>query len=335
MSSKAIIAFLFVCSCYCNRCFSAEMNPKVERLEAVPPTELGEGPHWDAATQSLYFVDIFGKSIHKYVPATNKHTKAVIGVDCVSLIVPVKGEPNKFLVSIGRELAVVTWDGESEKASKIEKLCEVDNDPETKDNRFNDGKCDPAGTLWAGTMGGEPKYGHVKPNKGAFYSFKNNTPAMHFNKVGISNGLAWSADNKKMYYIDTHAGSIDELDYDIVNGKISNRRPLFTLQKHDIPGGADGMTIDQDGNLWIAIFNGYRVIKIDGRKPETLLASIPIPAKQVTSVVFGGQNLEDLYVTTAKFTINDEVLDPPEHGGTYRITGLNVAGLSPSVPAVL
>ncbi|XP_023312824.1 regucalcin-like [Anoplophora glabripennis] len=128
------------------------MAPKVERITEIETVELGEGPHWDAETQSLYFVDIFGKSIHKYVPVTKKHTKAVIGTNHVSLIIPVRGEKDKFLISIGRELAIVTWDGESEKVSNVRKLFEVDNDPNTIDNRFNDGKCDPSGRLWAGNV---------------------------------------------------------------------------------------------------------------------------------------------------------------------------------------
>ncbi|KAG5883046.1 hypothetical protein JTB14_010435 [Gonioctena quinquepunctata] len=311
-----------------------EMGPKVERLQAVGVTELGEGPHWDVESQSLYFIDIFGKSIHKYVPATDTHTKAVIGTNHVSLIVPVEGENDKFLISIGRDLAVVTWDGESEKVSNIDKIYEVDSTPEVSSNRFNDGKCDPSGRLWAGTMGEEPTNGQVKKEQGSLYSFWNDTVTRHLSKLGISNGLAWNEKLKKMYYIDTHRFSIYEYDFDINNGTISNGKPIFTLDKNDIVGGPDGMTIDTDGNLWVAIFNGNRVIKIDPRKPETLLETIPIPAKQVTSVAFGGPNLDELYVTSAKFTIDGVVLPPPEHGGTYRVTGINAKGL-PGVKVVL
>nr|XP_023014163.1 regucalcin-like isoform X1 [Leptinotarsa decemlineata] len=311
-----------------------EMAPKVERIEAVEPTELGEGPHWDEETQSLYFVDIFGKSIHKYVPSTNKHTSAVIDGDAVSLIIPVKGEKDKFLISIGRELAIVTWNGESEKVSETKKIYEVDDRPEISDNRFNDGKCDPSGRLWAGTMGGEPVNGQVKLEKGSLFSFRNNKITTHLTKIGISNGLAWNENLKKMYYIDTIAGSVNEYDFDIENGTIANGKPIFTLAKNGIVGGADGMAIDTDGNLWVAVFNGYRVIKIDPRKADTLLDSIQIPSKQVTSVAFGGPNLDELYVTSAKFTIDGEELPPPEHGGTYRVTGINAKGY-PGVRVVL
>lgn len=300
------------------------MAPKVEIV--TPSIELGEGPHWDVETQSLYYVDIFGKAIHRYVPATKKHTKAVIGTNHVTFIIPVDGQKDKYLISIGRELAVVTWDGESEKVSDTRKICEVENAPETIGNRFNDGKCDASGRLWAGTMGEEKVLGHIKPENGSFMSFEGGKAKTHLTKVGISNGLAWNSDNTKLYYIDSPKLTVDQYDFDIKNATISNKKVVFTLSKHDIPGVLDGMTIDTDGNLWIAIFNGSRVIKIDPRKPETLLDTIPIPAKQTTSVAFGGPNLDELYVTSARFTIDGVVLPPPEHGATYKVTGLGVRG---------
>ncbi|CAH0557444.1 unnamed protein product [Brassicogethes aeneus] len=306
---------------------NSKMAPVVERV--VDSVHLGEGPHWDVSTQSLYFVDIFGKAIHKYVPSTKKHTKAVIGSGHVSLIVPVEGQKDKFLISIGRKLAVVTWDGESDKVSKTEEITEVDNKPDTLDNRFNDGKCDPSGRLWAGTMGGEPENGAVKREKGALFSLVKGQAKQHLSKIGISNGLAWTTDNKTMYYIDSHKGYLEQFDFDIVNGTISNSRNVFTLSKHGVDGVLDGMCIDTDGNLWVAIFNGYRVIKIDPRKPETLLQTVEIPAKQVnktTSVAFGGPNLDELYVTSASFTVNGVELPPPDHGATFRVTGLGVKG---------
>ncbi|KAJ8973403.1 hypothetical protein NQ317_006469 [Molorchus minor] len=286
--------------------YSSKMAPKVERIKEIETVELGEGPHWDEATQSLYFVDLFGKAIHKYVPATKKHTKAVIGTNHVTLIIPVKGEKNKFLISIGRELAVVTWDGESEKVSNTQKLYEVDNKPETIDNRFNDGKCDSSGRLWAGTMGAEPVNGQIKREKGSLFSFQNNKCTTHLTKVGISNGLAWSNELNKFYYIDTHNEYVEEYDFDIKNGTIcksfgilyrvkhTNGKPIFTPCKHNINGFLDGMAIDTDGNLWIAIFNGYRIIQIDPRTPETLLQSIPIPAKQWMESFCHHPNMEEL-----------------------------------------
>lgn len=130
---------------------------------------LGEGPHWDIATQSLFYVDIFGQNIHKYTPATNKHTKGFVGKSQISLIstktktnssfseggplgfaIPVEGTKDHFLVGVGRKLMVVAWDGISEKTNLVEVLVEVENEDGYTGNRFNDAKADPKGRLWAG-----------------------------------------------------------------------------------------------------------------------------------------------------------------------------------------
>jgi len=295
------------------------MKPTIEKLD-ISITELGEGPHWDAENQCLYFVDILKKSINKYVPSTKKHTKAVIGLNQVSFLIPVKGEKNKFLIGLGRQLAVVTWDGESENVSNIETLVEVENESETKDNRFNDGKCDSSGRLWAGTMGANPRQEVVR--RGSLYTFQKGKITKNLSNIGISNGLAWSDDNKKMYYIDSITGCIESYDYDINNGKIENKNIIFTASKHNLEGGPDGMTIDRDGNVWAAILRGQKIVKIDPKKSETLLASVHMPTKWITSLVFGGPNLDELYVTSGRFAEDAST----EHGATYRITGINAKG---------
>lgn len=299
------------------------MAPRVELIKEIPKLELGEGPHWDIETQSLYFVDIFGKTIHKFNPSTGQHTKATFDKP-VSLIVPVKGKRDQFVISIERELSIVTWDGRSEKVSKIEKIAEVDQGTE---NRINDGKCDPSGRLWCGTMGPEPENGHVAPSCGSLFSLNNGTVTSHVTNVGISNGLAWNTKLKQMYYIDSFAGSVDAFDFDIDNGTATNRRAIFTLSKHGIDGFPDGMAIDVNGNLWVAVFNSFKVINIDPRKPETLLQTIDIPAKQVTSVAWGGIDLDVLYVTSASFTVDGTTLEDRTHGATFRVTGLKTKGL--------
>lgn len=302
------------------------MGPKVEKI-GDKCFELGEGPHWDSQTNSLFFVDIFGKSIHKYTPSNGKFTEAKFDKH-VSLIVPVEGAPNKFIISLNREIVLITWDGTSSKISDVKKIAEVDSKQDVDDNRFNDGKCDPSGRLWAGTMGVEPVNGQVAPNKGSLYSLeKNNEIKTHLTPVSISNGLAWNLELKKFYYIDSPERKVFQFDFDVEKGTISNQKTIFTFDRHDIPGFPDGQAIDRDGNLWIAVFNGYRVVKIDPRRPETLLQTIDIPAKQVTSVAFGGKNLDELYVTTASFTINGEELKPPNHGALYRVTGVKAKGV--------
>ncbi|XP_044267326.1 regucalcin-like isoform X1 [Tribolium madens] len=305
-----------------------EVTMSLITRRVVESVELGEGPHWDAETQSLYFVDIYGKAIHKYVPATKKHTKAVIGINHVSLIIPVQDQKNKFLISIGRDLNIVTWDGESETVSHMEKIYEIDNKPNTLNNRFNDGKCDALGRLWAGSMGAQPVPGHVELNKGSFISLESRGKAKtHLTKVGISNGLAWSLDNNYLYYIDSQKNTVDRYDFDLQKGIISNGESIFSLKKANLTGILDGMTIDTDGNLWIANFGGGRVLKVDPRSPQRLLNMIEMPAHQVTSVAFGGANLDQLFVTTAGLTTDGVAYPPPNNGATYVITGTEAKGL--------
>lgn len=141
------------------------MAPVIEIL--TERATLGEGPHWDEPTQSLYFVDIFGQTINKFVPATGLHTKAKIGkfvltfCKCsqldgcsdggmVTLVIPVDGADDTFLVSIGTKLFTVKWDGQSDKVTDVKQILEVENEPKLLGNRFNDGKADPTGRLWAG-----------------------------------------------------------------------------------------------------------------------------------------------------------------------------------------
>lgn len=139
----------------------------------------------------------------------------------MSLIIPVEGEKNKFVVTIGRQLVTLKWDGESDKVTEITKIGEVDDQSDTLDNRFNDGKCDPTGRLWAGTMGGEPINGQVKPNKGGLFSLgPNKQIKKHLSNVWISNGLAWNQDLTKMYYIDSPKRTIDEYEIDIKHGTL-------------------------------------------------------------------------------------------------------------------
>lgn len=298
------------------------MNPQIERISEG--FILSESPHWDAKTQNLYYVDIFGKKIFRYNPTSTELTAADLGKQ-VTFIVPVEGSSDRFVIGLENQLAEITWDGSSPTVSKIEVIAEAD-EPST--NRFNDGKADPSGKLWAGTMGAEPQPGKVDLKKGNLYSLEADKKLKrHVSNIHISNGLAWNSDMKKFFYIDSGDKRIDQFDYDVKTGTISNRRPLFTLKDHQLEGTPDGQAVDKDDNLWVALFNGYKVIKIATDKPETLLGSIDLPAKQVTSVAFGGPDLDTLYVTTANMTVRGNVLATPENGSVYKITGVGAKGV--------
>ncbi|CAG5002699.1 unnamed protein product [Parnassius apollo] len=299
------------------------MAPQVTAV--TEPVTLGEGPHWDSEEQALYFVSIFDKSIHKYDPATKKHTRSVLD-DQVTFIIPVEGKRHHFVVGLKRRIAEVIWDGQDGTAKVVRTVAEVDK--HCPDNRLNDAKTDPRGRLFAGTMGHEYEPGKFHLKKGSLYRIDPDGKTKCLaDKVDISNGLCWDIKEKAFYYADSFEYAIRRYDYDIETGDISNPRFVFNYKDHGLEGIVDGMTIDSDGNLWVANFDGHQVLKIDPKKGK-LLEKIRIPALQVTSVIFGGSNLDILYVTSA--SMNRGVEQKPPCGSTFQVTGLGVKGL-PSV----
>lgn len=288
----------------------------IEAVEGLGSFMFGEGPHWDDETQSLYFVDLVGKSIHKFVPSLRRHTH--IKFDKVpSIIIPLSGCSNRFLITLDREIAILTWDGISSTPTSIQTVAVVDQEPGLESNRINDGKADHLGHLWAGTM--EVDAYPTGPITGRLFSMNSTKDIIYYrSNIGVSNGIAWSKDFKKMYYIDSITRVIDQYDFDASNRMISNRKTLFSLEKLQIQGDPDGQTIDTDDNLWVAVFDGSRVIKISTKIPETLLYTVYLPDPFIASVAFGGPNLDELYVTGADNNLNGKI---------YKVTGLGVRGL--------
>ncbi|XP_039754724.1 regucalcin-like [Pararge aegeria] len=288
------------------------------------PVLLGEGPHWDERQQALFFVSILECTIHKYVLATRQHTKTKLN-GRVGFIVPVEGTTDQFVVGLERTFTVVQWDGaEGSAVTVLRELGTVDTDvaPVT---RINDGKADPRGRIFAGTMGYEEPLGAIAPDQGSLYRVDGGGVTKLCGGIGISNGLAWDLQRKAFYYTDTFEYNIRRYDYDVDTGEISNPKHIFDLKKNNIQAGPDGTTIDSDGNLWVALFRGGAVIKID---PTTgkLLDKVPIPAHQVTSVTFGGPDYDILFVTTASLEI-EGVKQKYPCGCTFAVTGLGVKGL--------
>lgn len=195
---------------------------KVSLIES-PKSVLGEGPHWDAESQNLYYIDIYGTeySVLRYSLTENKTYGATIdGEPNVSFIIPVAGTTDQFAVGIGRRVGVIQWDGESSKAKLLRVALQVEDGPEFKENRFNDAKADPSGRLYAGTM-------HVENcdlfelSHGAFYKFAANESLVKLREpVRISNGLAWNEKTNKFYYIDSCDLDVKEFDYDPATGNI-------------------------------------------------------------------------------------------------------------------
>lgn len=263
---------------------------------------LGEGPFWDARKQKLYWVDIMEKKIHIHHPDTNENE--FITVDHLIGTV-VARESGGFIAATQHGFYEVAEDGTQ--------TLIVDPEKELPDNRFNDGKCDPAGRFWAGTM-------HLDENEpsGSLYVLDQNLQVKKMlSNITISNGLAWTDDHKTMYYIDSPTKQVVAFDYDLSTGSISNKRVVVTIPEGE--GIPDGMTIDADGNLWVAQWGGYKVSKWDPKTGKRL-DEVKVPAKQVTSCVFGGKNLDELYITSARRGLDEEELTAyPHSGGVFRV----------------
>ncbi|XP_075214882.1 regucalcin-like [Lycorma delicatula] len=287
------------------------------------PVNHGEGPHWDIENQALYFVDISGFTVHCVYIVNKTHTSLTLN-DTVSFIIPIKKEKNKFVIGLGLNVEILTWDGVSDNY-ELHSISSIDKSK--PGNRLNDAKADPSGLLWAGTMGSEipPGSGQVRPNQSALYSWSTEGCEMQqrLDFVTISNGMAWSRNGSLLFYIDSTTRRIDTFDY---NGTISNRRVIFDMEEQKVPGFPDGMTIDENDHLWIACWGASRVIHVDPNKKK-LLKTLKLPVEKITSVTFGGKFMDILFITSMKDGLNSSQLQKqPLAGTTFAVTNLGVKG---------
>lgn len=198
---------------------------KVEQLP-TPKVVLGESPHWDAHSQNLYFVNIAGGDVFRYDAMENKTYGARIGgQEHVSFIIPVAETTDQFAVGLRRQVGVIQWDGRSPKAQLLRIAFEVEQSDEFKDNVFNDGKADPIGRLYAGTLqtAEVTVFDDIfkKRTPGGFYKYAANEKVVKLrNNMKISNGLAWNVKKNKFYLIDSWDLDIKEFDYDPATGNL-------------------------------------------------------------------------------------------------------------------
>ncbi|XP_053170501.1 regucalcin [Scomber japonicus] len=276
---------------------------------------IGEGPVWEESEQTLLFVDIVGRKIHRWSPTTNQ-IQSVETSHMVGFAVPRRS--GGYVAGVGRSIVAVDWSTQT-----MTSLAEVDEDK--PNNRLNDGKVDPLGRLLAGTMSMMEGSAEFEKQQGSLFSLTSDlTLTKHLSQVDISNGMDWSLDQKTFFYIDSLSLSVDAFDYDSTTGQLGNRRVVYRLQEGE--GLPDGMTADADGRLWVACYNGGRVLHID---PTTgvRLQTVPLPVMKTTSCCFGGPDYSDLYVTSARLGLSEEEQrQQPSAGATFRVTGLGVKG---------
>jgi sugar lactone lactonase YvrE len=258
--------------------------------------ELAEGL---AERGLLAWVDITAGLVHLFDPATGADRALEVGQP-VGAAVPT--DDGRLALAVRDGFALLDLDGE-----EVALIVEVER--ELTGNRMNDGKSDPAGRFWAGTMAVDMRAG-----AGALYRLdaERNVELM-VPGVSISNGLGWSPDGRLMYYIDSPQGRVDVFDFDATSGAIANRRPFAQAQG----GDPDGMAVDARGGLWVAIWGAGKVLHF--LPDATLSDEIELPALQVTSCCFGGPELQDLYITSAwQGMTAEQRAREPLAGGVFR-----------------
>jgi sugar lactone lactonase YvrE len=248
---------------------------------------LGEGSYWDWRDNSLLIVDITSGRVLKlsshagliWERQFDNHVGAVIGIE----------DSSDYLLVEQRGISRMDLGG---KRHELLTLIEAD-----ENKRFNDAKADPSGRLWAGVMGYE-----ANSTDGALYSYQANG-LMHqmITDLSCPNGMDWSDDLSTMYFIDSPTRTVGVYDFDLATAEISLRSSIEIA----LPGIPDGMTLDAEGNLWVALWDGSAVIQLS--PSGKLLQEIKLPASRITSCTFGGRDLTKLFITTASMGVDEQL----------------------------
>ncbi|WP_137288405.1 SMP-30/gluconolactonase/LRE family protein [Natronorubrum halophilum] len=267
----------------------------------------GEGPLWHPDERRLYWVDIPAGRLYRYDPATDEYER----------VYETDGDPlGGFTIEADGALLLFThgtvsrWDPEAG-SETAEPVAEID-----ADTRFNDVIADPEGRVFCGTMPGEHELGDL------YRLEPDGTTTLVVEDVDIANGMGFSRETETFYFTESEAHRIYAFDYDRSTGELSNERTLLETPADD--GVPDGMTVDEEGSIWSARWNGGRVVRYDS--DGTAVDEIDLPARKVSAVTFGGPEYRDLYLTTALADGNRSD-EGDGAGALFRVPDVGVAGV--------
>ena len=281
-------------------------------MNAIPPTgqpqnvldaraRLGEGPVWDARSQKLFWVDVYNYRVHQFDPASGQNRYFDTGevVSAVAL-----AGPDRLIMALKERLAQLDLN-----TGQMTPLVPLDLSSRV-DTRCNDGKCDPQGRFWIGTISDTPK-------QAALYRYDpDGSVEIMETGLTIANGLGWSPDGNTFYLTDSFQHKIFAYDFDGEKGTISNRRALVDLSEEAVE--PDGLTIDTQGNIWSALWDGWAIACFNPTGRELFRINMPVP--RPTSVTFGGPDLTELYITSASVGLSQkEVQECYTAGDLFRL----------------
>ncbi len=295
-------------------------SPDIQ-VAATEPSRLGESPMWHPQEQVLYWCDIPGHRLNRHDPRTGEHRQWRFETD-VACCAP---------MSDGG-LLLAMRDGLWRLDTRTGERALLSGPPyDMRQERFNDGKCDPQGRFWVGTI-----YEPRDPPLAHLYCVSQGRLARREGGVTTSNGLAWSPDGRTMYWSDTKAHTVYALDFDPETGALANRRIFasFAPKRADqdlagYGGRPDGAAVDAEGCYWVAMFEGQRVLRLSPQ--GEILREVRLPARCPTMPCFGGSDLRTLYVTTGREGRSPEELAGQPHAGCVLSLRVDTPGLPVNV----
>lgn len=267
---------------------------------------LGEGPLWHPDEGCLYWVDIeagrlfCSDSVRSTFSYT--HFDTSLGAFCFT-------PSGEFILATGQ--GFLSWD-------KKETLPIWNPLPPRAGVRLNDGKVDPAGRFWAGSMDTELRQGEL------YRLDPDGSQHILLQGIGISNGFDWNPDSTTMYYTDSLLGTIFTFDYDQETGTINNQRPFVQLPRGSAEIVPDGLCVDAEGCLWSAQWNGWQVVRYDPHGQP--LMTVKVPAQRVTSCCFGGEKGDQLFITSARTSLTEADLAVQPHAGDVFVLQTDTVG---------
>jgi sugar lactone lactonase YvrE len=271
-------------------------------------SRLGECPLWDAQNQLLYWVDIYGHRLHQFNPATGENRFFDVG----QVVGPIAlAGDNRLIMAQRSRIAFLDI-----QTGAIEVICSVEIDKPK--NRFNDGKCDAQGRFWFGSMS------EADEPEASLYRYDPDG-SLHIMETGltISNGLGWSPDNTTFYFTDSPLQKIYAYNFDANTGAISARRVYVDLSHESF--FPDGLTIDAEGCIWSSMWDGWCIIRFDPDGKEMMRVEMPV--QRPTCCIFGGENLTDLYITTASVGLSQKEIQDSFESGNIFCLKTDVVGL--------
>ena len=283
------------------------MRTTMPRLPATPIVEarnvLGESVLWSADRQCVYWIDGVGTEIHQWEAQSRRHSVLKVPLDPPIGMIAATSEPNTFVISNTRGLALLNL-------GTLQLTHLADPEKSRGDIGYNDGKVDPRGRLWAGTF----DVNETDP-RGCLWLLENGaSPRLMDSGMAVVNGPAFSPDGITVYVSDSVGRRI--LAYDFKEGRLRNRRVLVEFAVGD--GLPDGLTVDAEGCIWCALWDGRKVMRLDPEGQRML--EVTLPAPRVTSVAFGGASLDTLFVTTARYALSPSDLAAyPAAGALFEI----------------